>query len=95
MRHRKSCFSSRALGALKDVTVQPLRIEGGEHVADGPVLARSIDALKHDQHGMTRVGVHLVLQLPEPPAILVQRLLGGFLVPAEGAVRILIAQPWP
>src|SRR5690606_32328318 len=51
-----------------------------EHVLGGPVLARRVDALHHDQKRLLLLGVQRVLQVIDRPRIGLQRGLGVLLV---------------
>ncbi len=62
MRHRKSCPSSSAVGALNEVTVAALRIHAGHDVADRAVLPARVERLQHDEQRVLLFGVQQILQ---------------------------------
>ena len=84
-RHRKSCASSSSLGGGScDRDAQRAGLV--EHVPDGAVLARRVDALQHHQQRALALGVQPVLQLVDGLAVLGALLLGRLPVREGGRI---------
>jgi len=57
---------------LEADNVDALRVHRAHHMPAGPVLARSVDPLKDDQHSVTTVRVQLSLQVGDATQIVLK-----------------------
>ena len=79
MRHRKSCSSSSAVGALKEKTWQPCGSRPRHDVLDRAVLARGVQGLEDQQQRAPALGVEALLEVDHALAVLLAQRLGALL----------------